>query len=354
MKKLLAYECRRILLPLCIFTAVAAVIYVAAAFSADLIAEWAIDFNEATGAPVLGDRAGDTVLYVPALILAALCTAVPVMQFSYRMKKRSVDLWYALPVTRRALTFVRFAGGLALVLVPYAVSYWAGFAVIACRDNLFHLQYYVALFFASLPVAVLLLGTNAFLFTRANRVGDGIFFLLAWAFLLAMPAQYFNYFSFRGMPGVLKNLTNYSTYSPLGWLFGGFSSAARTGEVVIQHPAVVFALWGVLGAGAVFGLFFTAKGHPAENAGQISDTWFGYRTLIPAYLFCIMSWAFASSASVSAAAAMVVTLVLVAAAGLVAYFAYRRSFRLHLCDVLSLVLSLGAGTLVSVITLACL
>lgn len=351
MKKLLAYECKRILLPLCIFTAVAAVIYVAAAFSADLIDRWALDFNEATGVPVPGDRAGDTVLYVPAIILAALCTAVPVMQFSYRMKKRSVDLWYALPVTRRALTFVRFAGGLALVLVPYAVSYWAGFAVIACRDNLFHLQYYVALFFASLPAAALLLGTNAFLFTRANRVGDGIFFLLAWAFLLAMQAQYFNYFSFRGMPSALENLTNYSTYSPLVWLFIGFDCGARTGSVSFQDPAVVFPLWAALGAAALFGLFYTAKGHPAENAGQISDTWFGYRTIIPVYLFCTMSWAFASSASVSAAAE-VAALVLVAAAGLVAYFAYRRSFRLRLCDVLSLVLSLGAGTLVSAITLA--
>ena len=40
MKKVLAYEFRRILLPLCIFAAVAVTLFVAAALSADFIDVW--------------------------------------------------------------------------------------------------------------------------------------------------------------------------------------------------------------------------------------------------------------------------------------------------------------------------
>ena len=190
MKKVLAYEFRRILLPLCIFAAVAAALFAAAALSADFIDVWYEPIDEFGEIMMPHYRAGDTLLYIPALTLAVLCTAVPVMQFSYRMKRRSADLWYSLPVKRETLMLARTLSGLVLVLAPYALSYWAGFAVIACKENMFCLEQYVYLFFASIPVAVLLFGTNAFLFTRANTVGDGILFLVAWAFLLAVPFAY--------------------------------------------------------------------------------------------------------------------------------------------------------------------
>ena len=86
MKKVLAYEFRRILLPLCIFAAVAATLFAAAALSADFIDVWYEPIDEFGEIMMPHYRAGDTLLYIPALTLGVLCTAVPVMQFSYRMK----------------------------------------------------------------------------------------------------------------------------------------------------------------------------------------------------------------------------------------------------------------------------
>lgn len=361
MKKVLAYEFRRILLPLCIFAAVAATLFVAAALSADFIDVWYEPIDEFGEIMMPHYRAGDTLLYIPALTLAVLCTAVPVMQFSYRMKRRSADLWYSLPVKRENLMLARTLSGLVLVLAPYALSYWAGFAVIACKENMFYLEQYVYLFFASIPVAVLLFGTNAFLFTRANTTGDGIAFIAAWAFLLMMPFLYLTTYFYREMPVQINNLTNYISFMPLADLFAGFDNAVRSGRIAIQDPALLYSLWGVIGAASYFGLFFTAKKHPAENAGQISSSLFGYRTVIPAYLFfgaCCAAgdslFFYSSSSSPVLDSSSVVTLALLLAAGLVAFFAYRRTFRIKLADILSLAGSLLCGTLVALVTVLCI
>lgn len=355
MKKLLRYEFRRILLPLCIFAAVATILFTAAALSAEFI-QISYKLDEYSGALQPVEKAGNTLLYIPALLLGLLCTAVPAMQFSYRMKKRSVDLWYSLPVTRCALTFARTLSGLVLVLAPYTIAYWCGFTAIALKENLFHLEQYVYLFFASIPIAILLFGTNSFLFTRANTVGDGILFLVAWAFLLAIPFAYVSTYFYSAVPRAINNITNFISYAPLAWLFVGFDSAVRTGRIAIGDPALLYSLWGALGAASYFGLFFTAKKHPAENAGQISSSLFGYRTVIPAYLF------FGAACSLGADngslfgtdASVLVVLALLLAAGLAAYFVYRRTFRIKLADILSLAGSLLCGTLVALVTVLCI
>ena len=344
MKQALAYEFKRILLPLCIFTAIAAVLFAAIALSTDFIDVYH-EFADPSGTAIIEtEHPGDTLLTLPTVLLCLLCTAVPAMQYAYRMKRRSVDLWYSLPVSRLGLMFVRTVGGFALVLVPYTVSYWLGFTVIACSENLFHLVWYVPFFFASIPVGLLLYGVNAFVFTRANTVGDGILFMLLWAFVflaaLAYPNAYLN-----NLPHEMTNATYYISYGPMGWLFSGFANAVRTGRVSIPDPAFLYTFWSILGAAAYFGLFFTAKRHPAENAGRISDSWFGYRVLIPAYLFCG-----ASTLGNIFSLYTLPSLAMLLVAGLVAFIVYRRSFRLRSQDVLSLFIPVLAGCLLSLLT----
>lgn len=345
MKQALAYEFRRILLPLCILTAIAAVVFAAIALSTDFILIYYVPVDEFGETLLEQEMPGDTLLMVPTVILCALCTAVPAMQYSYRMKRRSVDLWYSLPVTRLSLMLARTIGGFALVLVPYTVSYWLGVSVIACSENLFHMVWYVPFFFASVPVGLLLYGVNAFTFTRANTVGDGILFMLLWTFVFLAAIAYPNAY-FHGLPHEMTNATYYISYGPMGWLFSGFANAVRTGRVSIPDPAFLYIFWSILGAAAYFGMFFTAKRHPAENAGRISDSWFGYRVLIPAYLFCGAS-TLGNIFSLYALPSLAMLLV----AGLVAFIVYRRSFRLKLQDVLSLFIPLMAGCLLSFITL---
>lgn len=345
MKTSLAFEFKRIFLPLCIFTAIAAVLFAVNALTSDFIGTYHV-FDEATEQyfPITGPT--NTLVYIPALILCALCFIVPAMQFSYRMKRRGTDLWYALPIKRRNLVLVRLIGGLALILIPYTISYWLGFLIIACKDNLFELVWYVPLFFASLPVALCLFGINAFCFTRANTVGDGIIFMIMLSLALTMPVLFLNNYYYKYTPSLIRNATNFFPFSAVIWIFLDFNSLLLGRSAVSDTGSLIFScvLCAAEGAAAYFGLIFTADKHKAENAGQISDSLFGYKTLIPWFVFfSVLTMSTPASLLFGSAAFSLINLVVILIGGLIGYFIYRRSFRIKKCDLISLGISFLAG-----------
>ena len=67
---------------------------------------------------------------------------VPVMVYSFKMKKRSVDCYYALPLKKEKLYLAETLVGLCLVLIPFTVAYWGGFFTLlisACVFRAFRL-----------------------------------------------------------------------------------------------------------------------------------------------------------------------------------------------------------------------
>ncbi len=341
MKKQILYEIRRNLLPLVIFTAIAVVLALLICMVTQLEYTWQDP-----------PRLNNSCLTVFTVILCVLCTVVPVMQFSYRMKMRSADLWYSLPISRKQLALVRTLGGLLLVLVPFTLSYWLGVAVIASRGAHFAYVWYLPNYFVQFALGVGLFGVNAFIFTRANRLGDGVLFLIAWTCILPLFVMFvcqhrlwdpyserFDWDDF---------FSCFFTMSPLGWSAELFESLILRKGVSFSSNGVGFMflialIVGVVeAAGAYAGLFLRADRDRAENADQPSSSWMGYRVLIPAYVMLGLNALgdfFGETEPV--AAALICILVLVA--GLIGYFAYRRSFRLKWYDLVSLAVAFGIG-----------
>ena len=343
MKKILLYEGKRILLPLLIFTVLGAALFVIVALNSNFVTGFGYG---PTGEPI-GREPTNTLVALPGCILGVLCFIVPALQFSYRMNRRSADLWYSLPVRREALTLVRALGGLVLVLVPYTVTFWAGFAAIAASENLFELGQYGVLYAASLPVGIGLFGINAFLYTRANSILDGIIFMLAWTFVLTLP---FFWLQACGSNRMFEmgafNWTgpnSYSTISPLGWLLDRFDALICGNSYTMPEEPLIYALGGVLAVGAWAGLFATARLHRAEYIGTPSGDWFGYRTLIPACMTFAVAIGIADMYEFDAVS-MLLTYTFTLILGLAAYFVYRRSFRIKLADILCIAAALLVGT----------
>ena len=351
MKNQLLFEAKRILLPLIVFTVIASVLYVLTALNSDFISvRYDFPGNDYNN-PVEYSVPGNPITYIPASFLAILCFIVPVLQYSYRMKKRLADLWYALPLTRTRLMLLRTLGGLALVLLPYTVSYWLGFTAIALSENLFRLSAYVPLFFASIGIGILLYGVNSFLYTRANTVGDGIVFMLAWIVVPCFPFLFFLSKNFPFLPqgSLIESPILCSSLSPLGWLFSYFDTIIRGTQNTVPYAWFIFGLGAAAGAAAYFGLFFTAKRHKAENAEQLSSSAFGYKVLIPycvALITAQMDVRYGSFGMPLASFAMVLI------AGLILFFVYRRSFRLKKSDLISLGGSFAGGLVISLLCVA--
>ena len=91
----------------------------------------------------------------------------------------------------------------------------------------------------------------------------------------------------------------------------------------------MYLFWLVVGVATTAGFFHTVKHKRVEQIGDISTSWFGYRTMIPLCGYC---WII-SYPSFSYVVVLIVMLTL--------YFLYRRSFRLKISDILIL-----AGTLI--------
>ena len=355
MKKALWCEVKRNLLPLVIFAAIALIVGVSYTSTMELRVGAFASFRYDSG------------LACYAVLLCVLCTVIPVLQFSYRMKQRSVDLWYSLPITRKQLVLVRTLAGLLLVFVPFTIAYWPGVAIVAMRCNElassvrgFHFQYihYLSCFAQMLLLGTCLFGVNAFLFTRGNSMFDGIFFILGWAILVPLFVVVLNDdfafdFYWQGASGrqtwVNSSLffTYFFTYSPVAWTGAAFEKLITVGAFFDnEFHLMVTSILGVLeGAAAYLALFLLADKDKSENVGQISSSRMGYKVLLPALEAGVIALIIVSVGWGWFDWNTVFYLVLVALCALAFYFAYRRSFRLKLSDILSVILALVAGVL---------
>lgn len=359
MKKALWCEVKRNLLPLVIFAAIALIVGVSYTSTMELRVGAFAAFRYDSG------------LACYAVLLCVLCTVVPVMQFSYRMKQCSVDLWYSLPITRKQLVLVRTLAGLLLVFVPFTIAYWPGVAIVAMRSNElassvrgFHFQYihYLSCFAQMLLLGTCLFGVNAFLFTRGNSMFDGIFFILGWAILVPLFVVVLNDdfafdFYWQGASGrqtwVNSSLffTYFFTYSPVAWTGAAFEKLITVGAFFDnEFHFMVTSILGVLeGAAAYLALFLLADKDKSENVGQISSSRMGYKVLLPALEAGVIALIIVSVGWGWFDWNTVFYLVLVALCALAFYFAYRRSFRLKLSDILSVILALVAGVLLELL-----
>ena len=355
MKKALWCEVKRNLLPLVIFAAITLIVGVSYTSTMELRVGAFASFRYDSG------------LACYAVLLCVLCTVAPVLQFSYRMKQRSVDLWYSLPITRKQLVLVRTLAGLLLVFVPFTIAYWPGVAIVAMRCNElassvrgFHFQYihYLSCFAQMLLLGTCLFGVNAFLFTRGNSMFDGIFFILGWAILVPLFVVVLNDdfafdFYWQGASGrqtwVNSSLffTYFFTYSPVAWTGAAFEKLITVGAFFDnEFHFMVTSILGVLeGAAAYLALFLLAATDKSENVGQISSSRMGYKVLLPALEAGVIALIIVSVGWGWFDWNTVFYLVLVALCALAFYFAYRRSFRLKLSDILSVILAFVAGLL---------
>ena len=65
----------------------------------------------------------------------------------------------------------------------------------------------------------------------------------------------------------------------------------------------------LLSIGATAGLFLLEKHTKAENAGQISDSLFGYKTMIPIYTVCCLSLCISGSTALNVVAVVMTILI---------------------------------------------
>ena len=261
--------------------------------------------------PILSTQADDLVisdaeLWFSSVIGGVLATIVPVSMLSYKMKRRSVDLYYSLPLSHGGVLAVKYLVGLIALYVPYTLSYWLGAFVVMAKTASatfdFFPVYYLPHYFASLLPLFMMYAISAFAFTRANTNLDGIVFVIFWALAAFCVAQALQSPTFRTEPVVINGLYEYQTvypecfiyFFPLDFTTSRFQYLL-TGDAITLMPAYTvnaalgIAFTSLLAIGSTAGIFLLEKGAKAENVEQISESPFGYRVMIPLFTASLLA-----------------------------------------------------------------
>lgn len=274
-------------------------------------------------------------------ILVSVVVVIPVMEFSFKMKRRSVDLYYALPLKRSKVFIVKYLVGLTELFILFIPSWLLTFIWIAVSDNLYNLSYFFGYLGMAILFGTLLYTFMCFFYTMANSLIDGIIFMsmascslplfinIIYELLLRSgTSNRLLYKRFYFAPSPLFNLS-YELYA----LMCNDKAAAEQYSNII---AVILVSVICLICGGLF-FYIHSKKNDAEDVSDESDSLFGYKTFIPFYMATSMViptqeyfWA------------------IIAVAGYLAYAVYRRSFKIKGMDIISLGVSVIVGILIGV------
>ena len=275
-KKYFVYELKKSLFAICGLALIMIAVTVAVVLTARFESEWSTPESGLTVIVIMG---------------GALAAVVPIWMLAYKMKKRSVDLFYALPLKRGQVLRVKYILGLIATYAPYTVAFLFGIisTVIRFPSNAICVEYYFAAYFASLPALYCIYSIVSFVFTRAERIIDGIAFVVFWMFAAFAVASSLEMF----VNAVASSM--YAPFSPFETIAEYFSPLIETptspielyGVGTLVNMAIGYTLTGLQAVAATVLLFVTEPKTKAEKLGGVSDSPFGYKVMIPLFTVCL-------------------------------------------------------------------
>lgn len=234
---------------------------------------------------------------------------LPFSIFSYKMKKRSLDLFYSLPISHTKIVTVKFLVGLTILYIPFTIAYWLSFLILAGRADVLNAAWYVPMYFASIIPMYIIYAISAFAYTRASNKRDGAWFAILWFYAITLVIEIISRFTRAPQLsvdvsvldsvldlGITSNYIIPSMYSPttpllfVGVMFqlmAGGVYVPLTDPIVVGNMCAGFALVSLLGIGSTVGIILLEKKAKAEDCEHYSDSWFGYKVLVPLYGVCL-------------------------------------------------------------------
>ena len=274
-----------------------------------------------------------TTSFVISLILSVIMTfCLPVLQFAFVHSRRSTDLYFALPVSRKEQLVTNLVFMFCVLFGCYALTtgaVWVLFAHATVRS----LNYAYILLLGGLFILEMLI-INSFLYLIANNSFDGIVMMGAYTCLALLVYVVFgncinsliagyNVDAFRSAPGA--------------WLSPLYMNARAFSEVTdaIQHKTLPSLPVGYMAAAAgytllaLWGLKKNFIERKAERSEQLSDNLMSYPFIINIYCLGILMVFGFESVRAGTIRRNLIFYILLLFIYVVATFVYRRKIRLE-------------------------
>ena len=311
---------------------------------------------------VTEDRYKTAGLYMLAVLISVFAAIIPMLELSEFKNRRNLDTLYFFPIERKSMALVHFVSGFIQLAVIYTVTFATHFGYLLVTTDCFSLGYMIPYYFATLAIGLVMYSFFCFTFSQGNTVADGVIISLLWAFVgYVVLATLFQEVigSFAKIGFSYDNVTGEATYNQLyktylklmqlydwGNVFAPISNTTTIFTRLVESNRYsemqltkangyarqwyMFAAWGGVGVATAIGYVVGFCRRGAQMAGEISSSWFAYKTLIPIYGYSLLL-SLATNQSID------YLLVLIAVMMIIGYVIYRRSFRLKKSDVIVLV-----------------
>ena len=263
------------------------------------------------------------------MILGVICTIIPILELAPFKNRRNLDTLLFLPVSRLKMSIVHYLNGLIEVVGIYtACSAYTILHLLKYRAYL-SLGYFFPYFLLSLLFGIVLYSLFTFIFYQGNTVADGVVFQFIYIFFLVLIAS-----TVSKAFDLSNNGGQFTIYSPISILQNIFvdkiAPYAYSPSTLKSHQLASLIAYGVLGILSVFGFIFDFVKKKTEAVGGISNSYFGYKMLLPVCGYLLL---FNLGESIITCAIFVTVIY-------VGYIIYRRSARLKMSDYICLIASI--------------
>lgn len=252
---------------------------------------------------------GNIIAY--AIILSIIFT---VLEFSFKMKKVTIDQMYSIPIKRSKLYITKYLIGIFEIIIPLTLSYIVMILMIVKNEHMFNLVYAIPHYFGVIFLTVILYTTLVFIFTRCNSTVDGLINILLYTFVTCVIIV--------GLE--LRNGINYTIMSPL-ILFNNIIEFKTYGFIEYFNQKditelIISSIYNIVLCIIMVILFFVfIKKEKAEASEGKSNSIFAYNLMIPLYTCFLVSTLLEESFT---------TAVIIIIASYLAYVIKNRSFKI--------------------------
>jgi ABC-2 type transport system permease protein len=269
---------------------------------------------------------------ISVIFISIVLIIIVVFRFSGLRSPKEVDLYYALPISRKKLYLVQSLFGFIQLMIVWTIMFLLGiFTLLLISSVAYRWEFILLLYPIVAFYLTVLYGITSFVFLRANTVFDGIAFILLFHILFLFISLFLtngiiDIFTMFGL-NPFYSLSKWTTYL-LSLTFPNTSSYIiyRFLESTWSIGINTF-IFTALSICAFIYNYKTIEHEKTENIGQISSDIFGYRLYIPlTIIFAVASVFFVET---------IITWLLIGifvSAGFIGFFIFRRTAKIKLID----------------------
>ena len=209
----------------------------------------------------------------------------------------------------------------------------------------FILKYYYLYIVVLIFLIFLIYSIVTFVYSKCNTIYDGlicVFLVSLMTFALGEVADtFFDNFDLciNGSSWFCPNTSDFFIFSPIIFVSEKFTKLVNYLEGIEFRDLQIVSLvvYSILGICSFILLLFLSDKEKAENSMDISTSWFSYKTIIPIYIVYLTT----------DIANEFIYIILVVILSYIAYAIYRRSFKIKVKDIITMISCIVFGIIIS-------